>query len=145
MAIELGKFNVKDLKENEYKILGIGINKRSNLNGLFPVNYTTLEQTKDNLVNLISTRKGERMMQPEFGCDIWRLIFEPIVRDQLDFQIESTILEAVRIWLPYVNIDYVIFDYDDNDIDNNRIELQVQFSLKSNPTFGDTVTILIES
>lgn len=145
MAIELGKFNVKDLKENEYKILGIGINKRSNLNGLFPVNYTTLEQTKDNLVNLISTRKGERMMQPEFGCDIWKLIFEQIVREQLEFNIQSTIVEAVEIWLPYVNIDSIVFDYDDNDVDNNRLYLEVKFSLKKNPNFGETVTILIES
>jgi len=145
MAYELGRFNVKDLKQNNYKVLGIGINKRTDTNGIFPLNYTTLAQTKDNLINLISTRKGERMMQPEFGCDIWRLIFEPIVKDQLDFQIENTILEAVGIWLPYVNIDAVVFDYDDNDIDNNRIFLQIQFSLKVNPTFGETVTILIES
>ena len=27
MAIELGKVNVTDLTENDYKILGIGINK----------------------------------------------------------------------------------------------------------------------
>ncbi len=30
MAIELGKVNVVDLTENDYKILGIGINKTSN-------------------------------------------------------------------------------------------------------------------
>jgi len=145
MSFLLGRFGVKDLKENGYKVLGIGINKRTDTNGVFPLNYTTLSQTKDNLINLISTRKGERMMQPEFGCDIWKLIFEPIVREQLDFEIETTILEAVGIWLPYVNIDFVIFDYDNNDIDNHRLYLEIQFSLKNNPTFGDTVTIFIES
>ena len=60
-------------------------------------------------------------------------------------EIELTILEAVRIWLPYVNIDYVIFDYDNNDIDNHKLYLEIQFSLKNNPKFGDTVKILIES
>ena len=77
MAIELGKVNVTDLTENNFKVLGIGINRRSDINGIFPVNYTTLSQAKDNLRNLILTRKGERLMQPEFGCDVWKTLFEP--------------------------------------------------------------------
>ena len=32
MAIELGKVKVTDLTENDYKVLGIGINKRSDSN-----------------------------------------------------------------------------------------------------------------
>ena len=61
MAIELGKVNVTDLVENDYKVLGIGINTTSNSNGIFAVNYTTLTQAKSNLQNLILTRKGERL------------------------------------------------------------------------------------
>ena len=64
MAIELGKVNVVDLAENDYKVLGIWINKGSDSNGIFAVNFTTLTQAKDNLKNLILTRKGERLMQP---------------------------------------------------------------------------------
>ena len=82
MAIELGKVNVTDLTENDYKILGIGINKSSDRGGIFAVNYTTLTQAKDNLKNLILTRKGERIMNPTFGCDIYNVLFE-----QLDGQL----------------------------------------------------------
>ena len=78
MAIELGKVNVNDLTENDYKILGIGINKTSDSNGIFSVNYTTLTQAKDNLKNLILTKKGERIMNSEFGCDVWKVLFEPL-------------------------------------------------------------------
>ena len=53
MAIELGKFNVSDLTQNDYKVLGIGINKKSDSNGIFAVNYTTIRQAADNLKNLI--------------------------------------------------------------------------------------------
>lgn len=144
MAYELGRFNTQDLSQNKDKVLGIGINKSSDSNGIFSVNYTTLSQAKDNLVNLIMTRKGERVMQPEFGCDIWRLIFEPITTDTLEFDIERTIIDAVNIWLPYLNIDQILFDYDENDIDNHSIYLQVTFSLKINRSFGDSVTILLE-
>lgn len=144
MTTELGRFNTKDLSINRDKVLGIGINKNSDSNGIFSVNYTTLSQAKDNLVNLIMTRKGERTMQPDFGCDIWRLIFEPITEDRIESEIERTVVEAVETWLPYVSIEEILFEYNENDIDNNRIFLQLKFSLKINRNFGDSVTILLE-
>lgn len=145
MAIELGKVNVQDLAENDYKVLGIGINTVSDSNGIFSVNYTTLSQVKFNLINLILTRKGERVMQPEFGCDIWQLLFEQIVPEELNTRIEATIIDAVSIWLPYLNIDTILFEYDDVDIDNNKINLELHFSLVSNPNIRDSVTINVNA
>jgi phage baseplate assembly protein W len=145
MAIELGRINVNDLAENDYKSLGIGFGRKSNSNGIFAVNYTTLTQAKDNLVNLILTKKGEREMQPDFGCDIHNLIFEQIVEESVATDIENSILDAVNIWLPYINVDNIIFDYDDNDIDANRITLEVKFSLKSNPSLTETLNVSINN
>lgn len=90
------------------------------------------------------TRKGERVMQPDFGCDIWKLIFEPIIRDDIDFKIEFTINEAVKRWLPYLNIDEIIFDYDDASIDKHVISLDLTFSLISNPNMKDSLSIEIK-
>jgi phage baseplate assembly protein W len=145
MALELGKVKVQDLTENDYKVLGIGINTTSNSNGIFSVNYTTLTQAKNNLKNLILTHKGERIMNPEFGCDIWKLLFEPIIEGDIDSKIERTIIDAVSIWLPYLNIDEIIFDYDNNDIDNHTIGLDIKFSLTSNPNLGDSVQINVNN
>ena len=100
MAIELGKVNITDLTQNDYKILGIGINKSSDRGGIFSVNYTTLTQAKDNLKNLILTKKGERYLNPTFGCDIWRVLFEQMDSNLIENQIENTILDAVSNWLP---------------------------------------------
>ena len=145
MAIELGKVNVTDLTENDYKVLGIGINRSSNSNGIFATNYTTLTQAKDNLKNLILTKKGERLMQPEFGCDIWLVLFEQIGEGIIEAKIESYIVDAVSQWLPYLNIDEIIFDYDSNDIDNNRIGLDIKFSLKNNPNLSESVQINVNN
>jgi phage baseplate assembly protein W len=145
MAIELGRINVNDLAENNYKSLGVGFGRKSNSNGIFAVNYTTLTQAKDNLVNLILTKKGEREMQPDFGCDIHNLIFEQIVENSIAVDIENSILDAVNIWLPYINVDNIIFDYNDNDIDTNRITLEVKFSLKSNPSLTETLNVSINN
>jgi phage baseplate assembly protein W len=142
MAIELGRVKVDDLVENDYKVLGIGVNKRSNSNGIFASNYTTLTQAKDNLQNLILTKKGERTMQPDFGCDVWLVLFEQI-SDNIEQRIENSIVDAVSIWLPYLNIDTIIFDYDENDIDANKIALEIKFSLVSNPNLSESIQINI--
>lgn len=145
MAIELGKVNVTDLVENDYKVLGIGINTTSNSNGIFAVNYTTLTQAKSNLQNLILTRKGERLQNPNFGCDIWDLLFEQINEETIGTKIESSILDAVGTWLPYLNIEQIVFDYNDNDIDTNKISVDVKFSLKSNTTMTELLSITINN
>ncbi len=144
MAIELGKVNVVDLKTNDYKVVGIGIDRSSNSNGIFSVNFTTITQAKDNLKNLIMTRKGERVMYPDFGCDIWRILFEPIISGNIDDKIEVSIIQAVDIWLPYINIDEIVFDYDEEDIDKHQINLEIKFSLKSNENLSETVNVSIK-
>jgi phage baseplate assembly protein W len=144
MAIELGKVNVVDLKTNDYKVVGIGIDRSSNSNGIFSVNFTTLRQASDNLKNLIMTRKGERVMYPDFGCDIWRILFEPIISGNIDDKIEASIIQAVDIWLPYINIDEIVFDYDEEDIDKHQINLEIKFSLKSNENLSETVNVSIK-
>ena len=75
------------------------------------------------LKNLILTRKGERILNPSFGCDIWQVLFEPIDGGFIENKIESTILDAVSNWLPYLNINEIVFDYDNNDIDIPQIPI----------------------
>ena len=145
MAIELGNVKVADLAENDYKVLGIGINKSSNSNGVFSTNYTTLTQAKDNLKNLILTKKGERLMNPEFGCDVWLVLFEQMDGATIESRIETAIVDAVDTWLPYLSLTSIVFDYDDNDIDTNRISLDIQFALASNPNLTESVQININN
>jgi len=145
MAIELGNVKVADLAENDYKVLGIGINKSSNSNGVFSTNYTTLTQAKDNLKNLILTKKGERLMNPDFGCDVWLVLFEQMDGATIETRIETAIVDAVDTWLPYLTLTAIVFDYDDNDIDTNKISLDIQFALASNPNLTESVEITINN
>ena len=85
------------------------------------------------------------MLNPTFGCDIWKVLFEQLDGNLIENQIETSILDAVSIWLPYLSIDEIIFDYDDNDIDNNRIGLDIKFSLISNPNLGESVQITVNN
>ena len=145
MAIELGKYNVTDIKENDYKVLGVSINETSNSNGAFAVNFTSINQAKSNLQNLILTKKGERLMQPEFGCDIWKVLFEQIIDGEIDYEVERVISEAVNIWLPYLEINEIIVDYNDEYKDANKFGVEINFSLKSNRNLSESVTINVNN
>ncbi len=70
---------------------------------IFSLTYTTDEQLLSNLTNLITTLKGERPMQPDFGTDIPRLLFEPN-NPELHGRVSIEIKRAINFWLPYVEI-----------------------------------------
>lgn len=72
----------------------------------FKLSYSTEEQAISNLVNLLLTRKGERLMQPNFGSMIPEFLFEPNSkkgRDRLKLSVE----EDINFWLPYIVINNI--------------------------------------
>ena len=91
--------------------------------GLFDLSYSTEEQAISNLKNLLLTRKGERLFQPEFGSQIYALLFEPITLD-LKQRLESGIIEDINFWLPYIIIDKVNVTPDE---DRNYVGITLDF------------------
>jgi phage baseplate assembly protein W len=51
--------------------------------------YQDLELIKRDLVNHFYTRKGERLMNAQFGCIIWDLMFEPMTDDIVNLIVED--------------------------------------------------------
>lgn len=49
--------------------------------GIKQTQWTDLDLIKRDLINHFYTRKGERVMRPDFGCIIWDLLFEPMTTD----------------------------------------------------------------
>jgi phage baseplate assembly protein W len=56
-----------------------------------------IDAVKTSLDNILRTRKGERVMRPDFGSDLYDLIFEPISQDVFDLIIEE-IRRDIEIW-----------------------------------------------
>jgi len=74
--------------------------------GLFELSYTTEEQSTSNLMLLLLTKKGERLMHPNYGTDLQYYVFEnesDLLRDNIHNEINS----AIRYWLPYIKIDNI--------------------------------------
>jgi phage baseplate assembly protein W len=54
-----------------------------------------LELIKQDLLNQFHVRRGERLMNPNFGTIVWDLLFEPIT-EQLKEQIISNVNEIIN-------------------------------------------------
>lgn len=133
----------KFLVDEQDKSVGVTLPLRKGNNGYFEVSYTTKDQIKSNIKSLLLTQKGERLMQPTFGSDLKRYLFEPI-SSNLDSFIEDSIMEAINTWMPYVTVESIIYDTSNDLKDMNRIDLELKYSLKySNSQTLEQLNIVI--
>lgn len=90
------------------------------------INFYDIDIIKKDLINEFMTRKGERVMMPNYGCICWDLIMEPLI-DSVISDIED---DAQRIISDEPRVKY-------NDIIVTRIDdhtLSLDISLTYIPT-----------
>lgn len=88
-----------------------------------------IKSVKDSLLLIITTTKGSRPFDPNFGCDLNKALFENINPLTID-TLSKNIHEAIRNYEPRVsklNVE-VTPQYDDNSI-----IVSVYFSVIDNP------------
>lgn len=117
--------------------IGMTLPLRRGKSGYFAQSSTSLEQVKSNLISLLLTRKGERVFQPELGSDLHTLVFSQM-DEEYEQSVRSAITQAVSQWLPFLNIDTITIQ---RDQDNNLTNVQLTFSLASNANISDSVVI----
>lgn len=119
--------------------IGIKIPIQQSNYGYFDPTFTTIDEAKSNMINLLLTAKGERLMQPELGTNIQRILFENVTAE-INSLIVDDITEAVNQWLPYVVLQSVEVDTERLDNDN-RIDVQVTFGIKQDPSINETINL----
>ncbi len=107
--------------------------------GYFNTAFDAITQVKSNLINLILTRKGERVMLPSFGCNIHNFLFEEMT-DDLVANVKGSIQEAVQLWMPFVSIDDIRIQ---NNERSHQVFVQVTFHLKTALNITDSITIAV--
>jgi phage baseplate assembly protein W len=129
MAYVIGRQIQKDsnpeLQSNAY---GIKLPAKLGNTGYFDQAFTSYDQAKSNLRNLLATKKGERIMQPEFGTGLHSLLFEQLDTN-LEEDLQNVITETVSFWLPYINIEEIDVRMTDEMKDMNRAEMSITFSV----------------
>ena len=119
--------------------LGILLPVERGSTGYFNQGFDALTQVRSNLTNLILTRRGERIMQPEFGCRVHELLFDNIT-DELVANVRGAIEEAIQYWLPFVIIEDLSVDKNE---DSNEVYVTLTYRLKTNVKITDTITLVL--
>jgi phage baseplate assembly protein W len=130
MSFVLGQKLVKDTeKYNDYAI-GITLPIKIG-NTAFNQSFTTIEQTKSNIKNLLLTKKYERLMQPNLGSGMQELLFEMNDED-LAQKIEDTINSSMETWLPFVTIEDISIEQTNEFKDSNQVNVSLRFRIQNN-------------
>lgn len=90
------------------------------------------ELVKQNLYNHFNIRKGEKLMQPNFGSTIWNMLFEPLTEETRQVIVDD--VKTVVGYDPRVNVSNVLVTQFDHGIQlvvelsyipNNQLETLV--------------------
>ena len=126
------RVNPLDLQKN----IAIGVSLPFNGSGVFKSTYTTKDQIKSNLVNLLLTDTGERIMNPNFGTNLKRFLFEGITDSSLDL-LKNNILISILNYISEITVTNITLV---PDTDNNLVSLTIDYYLNISQT-PDQVTV----
>lgn len=119
------------------RYIGVTLPIRLGQTGMFEQSTTVIDQVRSNFKNLVLTKKGERVHQPNFGCDLWKVLFEQITEETLEAA-RLTIADAVDRWMPFIELtDFQITSTNTQ----NSINIRCSYRFRNNPNVTDTIDI----
>ena len=113
-----------------------------NQDGYFKTTKTTVESIKNNIKLLLKTEQGERVFQPNLGMNLKRLVFEQI-NENTSIEIENNIVDVFDTWLPFVELKDIDVNIDSTNQEQNKIKINITFSIKKSPTSLETVEVAL--
>lgn len=84
------------------------------------------EDIKESLLILFSTRPGERMMQPSYGCNLSVISFEP-ANVNLVGKIEGLIQQAILFFEPRITLEDV--DINTDKVIDGVVEINLSYTV----------------
>jgi phage baseplate assembly protein W len=126
------RVNPLDLQKN----IAIGVSLPFDGPGVFNSTYTTKDQIKSNLINLLLTTRGERVMNPLFGTGLRNFLFEGITNSNIE-NLKSDLINTIMVYIP--DITMVNIDVQPNT-DYNSITLNLSYNINISQT-PDQVTV----
>jgi phage baseplate assembly protein W len=98
---------------------------------------TDLELVKQNLFNHFNIRKGEKLMQPNFGSSIWSMMFEPLT-EELKNLIQDDVKTVVG-YDPRTRVNNVIVTQYDHGV---QLDIELEY-LPGNQS--DTLSLMFDN
>ncbi len=89
------------------KFLGNGLSFPLRTNARGEIALVSGEEDIEQAIRIVlSTRPGERVMRPTFGCRAHELLFEPFAASTVSLM-QEYVLEALRMWEPRIEVTSV--------------------------------------
>lgn len=107
----------------------------------FNQTYLTIDAAYANAKNLLFTNRGERIMQPNLGCDLRRSIFE-FADGMLQTNIDEKIRSQFQFWLPYIFINELTVT---PSADQNSVFVKLTISLQGNEFDTRSISLQIDT
>ena len=100
----------------------------------FILNYTTKDQIKSNLINVILTNPGERFNEPLFGVGIYDQLFKQEINSET---LKSRIQNQTKLFIPEIEVENL-----DINQKEHTVYIKVIYKLLANNSM-DAVTITL--
>ena len=126
------RINPLDLNKN----VTIGVAFPLDENNMFTGTPTTKEQVKTNLLNLLLTKKGERINHPYFGIGLQDYLFEQSINQD---SVYEEIYNQIQIYIPEIELVDANIDLNP-DTQTLTIKITYQFNLDASV---DAITITV--
>jgi|TARA_Y100000310_G_C20605464_1_gene775256 hypothetical protein len=134
---------IADRDENVFVGIDYPFHKSFGSDGWFASTSTTIKAVKNNIKMLLSTTKGERLMQPDLGLNLRKFLFEQYT-DETRVVIENEIVDTFEFWLPFVEIRDLIISMDKTDsVGKNAMSIFIQFNITKDPNTLESVQVNI--
>jgi phage baseplate assembly protein W len=127
----------RDLNKNT----AIGVKLPFNAPGVFYSTFSTSEQIRYNVVNLVLTAKGERVENPNFGTSVRSQLFQQIDPETFN-DLEASLIDDIQTYIPNIRVTNVQFSQTGEYNDNTLLVSITYLILISNQI--DTVTVNFE-
>lgn len=105
------------------KPIGLKIPLIKGKNGYFEQTFDSKERLLTNLKLLLLTIRGERPFEPDYGTNLYKILFDNI-EDGVEIIIEQDIRDAVSLWFKEIQIETIEIDIQ-KDINSIFISLSV--------------------
>tara|TARA_R110000796_G_scaffold4053_1_gene15474 strand:+ start:28 stop:435 length:408 start_codon:yes stop_codon:yes gene_type:complete len=120
-------YNAQQISPINFKpSVGVGVSLPLNGKAVFKSTFTTREATKNNIINWFQTNQDERLLNPDFGGNLQKFIFEQINEGNLEF-LQEDLQSQIKNFFPNVIISNLeVLSYPDI----NQIEIQILYSIQ---------------
>jgi phage baseplate assembly protein W len=126
--------------EQDKQFLGVGwgfppqFHRQAGQTGVRMV--TEDEDIRESLRILLSTRPGERVMQPGYGCGLHTMVFET-VNESTVTEIRDLVERAILFYEPRINLEGIEVEME--NVYDGRLDIRIDYRIRQTNTRSNMV------